>query len=36
VTLKLREEKEDKALFIFPANYSDAGVWGILPCGGIV
>jgi hypothetical protein len=35
VILKLREEKEDKVLFIFPGNYSYARVWGILPGGGI-
>jgi hypothetical protein len=35
VILKLIEEKEVKALLIFLGNYADAGVWGILPFGGI-
>jgi len=35
VILKLIKEKEVKALLIFSGNYADAGVWGILPCGGI-
>jgi hypothetical protein len=35
VILKPTEEKEDKTLLIFPGNYSDPRVWGILHCGGI-
>jgi len=35
VILKLIKEKEVKALLIYSGNYADAGVWGILPCGGI-